>query len=174
MSRRRSSKCTCSRSDAVVLKQPFWQPDRLFRGTQCSTGLKVVIKAVHVDSREHHIIRYLSCPTLRNHPFNHCIRECVDRSGHELAFTCFPLPAVLALIECPEDRMVFIVMEEWSSQLTTSTPCNLGRFFSALRQCIEVSGPANTVPPPWAPLSESPWAAPLIGLSRAPSPPRPF
>ena len=47
-------------------------------------------------------------------------------------------PAILDLIEVPKDNIAFIVMEEWSSQLVSATPCTLGLFLDALRQCIEV------------------------------------
>ncbi|KAH9946038.1 kinase-like domain-containing protein [Epithele typhae] len=107
----------CRAPNEDELCQDAGLPDRLFRGTQCATGAKVVIKAVHIRSRELDVIRYLSSPAVRNHPMNHCI-------------------PVLALVDVPQDKLAFIVMEEWCPQLTT-TPCNLGRFFHALRQCIE-------------------------------------
>ncbi|KAI0636880.1 kinase-like domain-containing protein [Trametes polyzona] len=108
----------CRGEDENELCRDDGLPERLFRGTQCSTGAKVVIKAVHLYSREYDVIRYLSSPSLRNHPMNHCI-------------------PVLDLIEVPRDNIAFIVMEEWSSQLVAHTPCNLGLFLNALRQCIE-------------------------------------
>jgi serine/threonine protein kinase len=37
-----------------------------------------------------------------------------------------------------KDNVVFIVMEEWSSQFITDPPCCLKVFLGALRQCIEV------------------------------------
>ncbi|KAH9856970.1 kinase-like domain-containing protein [Lenzites betulinus] len=108
----------CRGKDENELCRDDGLPERLFRGTQCSTGTKVVIKAVHLHSREYDVIRHLSSPPLRSHPMNHCI-------------------PVLDLIEVPRDNLAFIVMEEWSSQLVAETPCDLGHFLSALRQCIE-------------------------------------
>lgn len=46
--------------------------------------------------------------------------------------------AVLDLVEVPEYRVAFIVMEEWSSQLIPDTPCCLRLFLGVLRSCIEV------------------------------------
>ncbi|KAI0374986.1 kinase-like protein [Pilatotrama ljubarskyi] len=108
----------CRGQDDNELCRDDGLPERLFRGTQCSTGAKVVIKAVHLHSREYDVIRHLSSPSVRNHPMNHCI-------------------PVVDLIEVPKDKLAFIVMEEWSSQLISHTPCNLGLFLNALRQCIE-------------------------------------
>ncbi|KAH9901019.1 kinase-like domain-containing protein [Cubamyces lactineus] len=108
----------CHGQDENELCRDDGLPDRLFRGTQCHTGVKVVIKAVHLQSREYDVTRYLSRKPLRNHPMNHCI-------------------PILDLIEVPKDNIAFIVMEEWSSQLVSATPCNLGLFLDALRQCIE-------------------------------------
>ncbi|KAJ7709873.1 kinase-like domain-containing protein [Mycena rosella] len=94
-------------------------PDNLFRGTQVCDGAKVVIKAVHMNSREFAVIRFLSTPPLRHDPMNHCI-------------------PVLDLIEVDEDNLAFIVMEQWSSQLIDDDgPCCLALFLAALRQCIE-------------------------------------
>ncbi|EIW59978.1 uncharacterized protein TRAVEDRAFT_119655 [Trametes versicolor FP-101664 SS1] len=108
----------CRGKDENELCRDDGLPERLFRGTQCSSGVKVVIKAVHLYSREYDVIRHLSSPTLRSHPMNHCI-------------------PVLDLIEVPRDNLAFIVMKEWSAQLVADTPCNLGLCLSALRQCIE-------------------------------------
>ncbi|KAJ7235480.1 kinase-like domain-containing protein [Mycena haematopus] len=92
-------------------------PDNLFRGTRTCDGMKVVIKAVHLRSREFAVIRFLT--TLRDDPMNHCI-------------------PVLDLIEVEEEDLCFIVMEQWSSQLIDDeVPCCLGLFLAALRQCIE-------------------------------------
>jgi len=94
-------------------------PDNLFRGTRACDGAKVVIKAVHLHSREFAIIRFLSTPPLRDDPMNHCI-------------------PVLDLIEVDEENIAFIVMEQWSSQLIgDNIPCTLGLFLAAVRQCIE-------------------------------------
>ncbi|KAF8894646.1 kinase-like domain-containing protein [Infundibulicybe gibba] len=95
-------------------------PDNLFRGCRTRDGKKIVVKAVHLYSREHDVIRLLSSPPLRDDPMNHTI-------------------PVLDLIEVADDDIVFIVMEEWSSQLITETrPCCLTLFLRAIRQCIEV------------------------------------
>ncbi|KZT09443.1 uncharacterized protein LAESUDRAFT_741744 [Laetiporus sulphureus 93-53] len=93
-------------------------PDNLFRGTRCSDDLKVVIKAVHTHSREYDIVRYLSTPPVRDHPMNHCI-------------------PVLNIIDVPEDRIAFIVMEEWSPHLVTDPPYILRSFLGTLRQHLE-------------------------------------
>ncbi|KAJ6596924.1 kinase-like domain-containing protein [Mycena vulgaris] len=94
-------------------------PDNLFRGTRLCDGAKVVIKAVHLHSRELAVIRFLSTPPLRHDPMNHCI-------------------PVLDLIEIYEENLAFIVMEQWSSQLLEhEIPCSLSLFLAALRQCIE-------------------------------------
>ncbi|KAI0780837.1 kinase-like domain-containing protein [Trametes elegans] len=108
----------CRGQDENELCRDDGLPERLFRGTQCSTGMKVVIKAVHLLSREYDVIRFLSRPALRTDPMNHCI-------------------PILDLIEAPREKLAFIVMEEWSSQLVADTPCNLAHFLNALRQCIE-------------------------------------
>ncbi|KAF9013848.1 hypothetical protein BDQ17DRAFT_1418801 [Cyathus striatus] len=96
-------------------------PENLFRGTQISNRKKVVVKAVHILSREYDINRLLSVPPLKNDPMNHTI-------------------PILDLVEVHEDQVAFIVMEEWSSQLVvTDCPCCVPLFLSALRQCIEVA-----------------------------------
>ncbi|KAJ7632650.1 kinase-like domain-containing protein [Roridomyces roridus] len=94
-------------------------PDHLFRGTRACDGLKVVIKAVHLQSHEFSVIQFLSMPPLRDDPMNHCI-------------------PVLDLIQLHEEKIAFIVMEQWSSQLIgDDIPCTLGHFLAAIRQCIE-------------------------------------
>ncbi|PCH38059.1 kinase-like protein [Wolfiporia cocos MD-104 SS10] len=93
-------------------------PDNLFRGSRCSDGAQVVIKAVNIRSREYEIVRYLSSPALRKHPMNHCI-------------------PVLAFIEVPQDNVVFIVMEEWSPHLESDPPFTLRAFLNTLRQHLE-------------------------------------
>ncbi|KAI9070383.1 hypothetical protein FKP32DRAFT_1558061 [Trametes sanguinea] len=108
----------CRGRDENELCRDDGLPERLFRGTQCSTGVKVVIKAVHLRSREYDIIRFISSKAVRSHPMNHCI-------------------PVLDLIEVPSDQLAFIVMAEWSQKLVSDSPCNLGLFLNALRQCIE-------------------------------------
>ncbi|KAI8998555.1 kinase-like domain-containing protein [Trametes punicea] len=108
----------CRGQDDNELCRDDGLPDRLFRGTQYHTGVKVMIKAVHLHSREYDVIRYLSSTAVRSHAMNHCI-------------------PVLEFIEVPGDDIVFIVMEEWSQRLVATTPCNLTLFLNALRQCIE-------------------------------------
>jgi hypothetical protein len=51
----------------------YMQPDNLFRGTRVCDGKKVVVKAVHLRSREFEVIRILSSPELRKDPRNHTI-----------------------------------------------------------------------------------------------------
>lgn len=55
-----------------------------------------------------------------------------------------PSIAIVDLIEAPREKLAFIVMEEWSSQLVADTPCNLAHFLNALRQSIEVSLTCST------------------------------
>ncbi|KAJ3516628.1 hypothetical protein NLJ89_g1007 [Agrocybe chaxingu] len=95
-------------------------PDNLFRGLRISDGLRIVVKAVHAQSREFVVISTLTRPPLRDDPMNHTI-------------------PVLDLFKFPADSVAFIVMEEWSSQLVPSSgPCCLKGLLSALRQCLEV------------------------------------
>ncbi|CAK5277681.1 unnamed protein product [Mycena citricolor] len=95
-------------------------PENLFRGARArDRSVKVVVKAVHLHSRELGIIQTLARSPLRDDPMNHCI-------------------PVLDVIELPEDDLAFIVMEQWSSQLVVdSDPCCLRLFLAALRQAIE-------------------------------------
>jgi len=94
-------------------------PDNLFRGTRICDGKEVVVKAVHLYSREYNVIRLLSTPPLRNDRMNHTI-------------------PVLDFIEVNDDDIVFIVMEQWSPHLIPGDgPCCLRLFLAALRQCIE-------------------------------------
>ncbi|TFK76410.1 hypothetical protein BDN72DRAFT_830985 [Pluteus cervinus] len=109
----------CQHSDDDDLCPDAGLLDNLFRGTRSRDGLKVVVKAVNLYSREYEVIRLLSSPPLRDDPMNHTI-------------------PILDLIDVPRDRIAFIVMEEWSSQLIPdSGPCCLSLFLAALRQCIE-------------------------------------
>ncbi|KAI0079924.1 hypothetical protein K474DRAFT_1591059 [Panus rudis PR-1116 ss-1] len=108
----------CSADDDSALCKDAGLPEHLFRGSRSADGLKVILRAVHIRSREYAIVRYLCSPALRNDPKNHSI-------------------PILAFIEVPSDNIVFIVMEEWSPQLVAETPCNLRLFLGALRQCIE-------------------------------------
>lgn len=98
------------------------------------------MKAVHPGSREYDVIGTLSRPPLRDDPMNHTIRESfllLDCIVQWDLFFCFS--AVLDLFGVHNDRIAFIVMEEWSSRLIPSTgPCCLKSFLEALRQCIEV------------------------------------
>lgn len=108
----------CENQDDDALCRNTGLHDNLYRGFRICDGTKVVLKAVHISSREYEVIRLLSTPPLRNDPMNHTI-------------------PVLDFIEVRGDDIVFIVMEEWSSQLITDTPCCLKLFLGALRQCIE-------------------------------------
>jgi hypothetical protein len=95
----------------------------------------VVIKAVHLCSREYDVIRILSSPPLRNDPMNHTIRL----SFFLLLRTCAYQPiAILDLIVATGDGLAFIVMEQWSSQLVLNDASCFVSFLSAIRQCIEV------------------------------------
>lgn len=53
----------------------FTKPDSLFRGKRIVDGIKIMVKAVHLRSREFEVIQYLSMPPVRDDPMNHCIRE---------------------------------------------------------------------------------------------------
>jgi hypothetical protein len=92
------------------------QPDNLFRGTRLCDGAKVVIKAVHLHSRELAVIRFLSTPPLRHDPMNHCIRASATAlfSVSQVLIMFRPSPAVLDLIELHEENLAFIVMEQVS------------------------------------------------------------
>jgi len=108
----------CEKSDDDALCPDAGLPDNLFRGSRICDGRKIMVKAVHIYSREYDVIRLLSVPPLRYNPMNHTI-------------------PVLDLLEIVDDELVLIVMEEWSPQLLTDTPCCLRLFLGALRQCIE-------------------------------------
>ncbi|KAI0341553.1 kinase-like protein [Trametopsis cervina] len=108
----------CSMPDENALCKDAGLPDNLFRGTHAPTGQKVVIKAVHLYSREYDAVRYLSSPALRADPMNHLI-------------------PVYELIEVAGDNLAFIVMEEWSPQLVSAVPCSLRHFLGAIRQIVE-------------------------------------
>ncbi|KAL4077362.1 hypothetical protein V8B97DRAFT_1430589 [Scleroderma yunnanense] len=96
-------------------------PSNLFRATCCKGAIKLVVKAVHLLSRELSIARYISSPVLRSDPMNHCI-------------------PILDFLDVPSDEISFIIMEEWSSQLLSRIPTGLDEFLSAIHQCIEVNG----------------------------------
>ncbi|TFK55051.1 kinase-like protein [Heliocybe sulcata] len=106
----------CNDSDALCPDPGL--PDNLFRGTRLRDGLKVIVKAVHLLSREFDIIRRLVLSPLRDDPTNHTIPV------HEL-------------VEVPCDNIAFIVMEEWQSLYVIDPPCCLRNFLCAVRQCIE-------------------------------------
>ncbi|TFK29965.1 hypothetical protein FA15DRAFT_663277 [Coprinopsis marcescibilis] len=94
-------------------------PDNLFRGRRICDGRPFIVKAVHSHSREHEAIRFLSHSPLRDDPRNHTI-------------------PVLDIFECYEDRVAFLVMEEWSSHLLSDyDPYCLDVFLSVMRQAIE-------------------------------------
>lgn len=91
------------------------QPDNLFRGTRTRDGTKVVIKAVHLRSREFAIIQFLSTPPLRDDPMNHCIRGSELRYFRLIFLSCSArCAAVLDLIKVEEEDLGFIVMEQVS------------------------------------------------------------
>ncbi|KIK57799.1 hypothetical protein GYMLUDRAFT_748100 [Collybiopsis luxurians FD-317 M1] len=94
-------------------------PDNLFRATKIIDGSKMMVKAVHRESRELDIIRFLSSSVMRRQPMNHCI-------------------PVHDLIDIAEDGVTFIVMEQWSPQLVfNDASCSLRFFLAAIKQCIE-------------------------------------
>ncbi|KAH9842617.1 kinase-like domain-containing protein [Rhodofomes roseus] len=93
-------------------------PENLFRGTRCVDGTPVVIKAVHLRSREYDVVRYLSSPPVGEHPMNHCI-------------------PILDRIEIPSDDIAFLVMEEWSPHLDADPPHTLKDFLGIIRQHLE-------------------------------------
>lgn len=107
-----------ARSDEDDLFKDIGLREGLFRATRCLDGTKVMIKAVHRDSRELDIVRYLSAPAQQQDPMNHCI-------------------PILDLIDAPQDDLCFIVMEEWSANLFPETPVSLGYLVESLRHCIE-------------------------------------
>ncbi|KAI0065361.1 hypothetical protein BV25DRAFT_1821753 [Artomyces pyxidatus] len=108
----------CALSEGNALCRDPGLPDNLFRGCHLKDRTKIIVKAVHLRSREYEITRLLSSLSLRNDPMNHCI-------------------PVLDFIEVEEDNIAFIVMEEWSPQLLPGAPCCLKVFLQALRSCIE-------------------------------------
>jgi hypothetical protein len=95
-----------------------------------------MIKAVHRDSRELDIVRYLSAPAQQQDPTNHCIRK-LSKQTAEIYLPSQNL-AILDLIDAPQDDLCFIVMEEWSANLFPETPVSLGYLVESLRHCIEV------------------------------------
>ncbi|KAJ8589574.1 kinase-like protein [Rhizopogon salebrosus TDB-379] len=107
-----------ARSDEDALCKDAGLRDNLFRATRNRDGMKVMIKAVHRDSRELDIVRYLSAPAQRRDPMNHCI-------------------PILDLIDTPHDDLCFIVMEEWSRNMFPEAPVTLGYLLVALHHCIE-------------------------------------
>ncbi|KAF8746040.1 hypothetical protein AX14_000111 [Amanita brunnescens Koide BX004] len=107
----------CGDDDALC--PDYGLPDYLFRGTRVSDGKKLVIKAAHLCSREYNVIRALSSAPLRDDPMNHTI-------------------PVLDLIVAANDSLIFIVMEQWSSQLMLNdASCCPISLLSVMRQCIE-------------------------------------
>lgn len=96
-------------------------------------------KAVHSASREYEVVRLLSSPPLCHDPMNHTIRKLVLSPGIVGPILSASI-AILALLECTEDQIAFIVMEEWSSELIPHSggPCCWTVFVDAIRQCIEV------------------------------------
>ncbi|KII88468.1 hypothetical protein PLICRDRAFT_41629 [Plicaturopsis crispa FD-325 SS-3] len=108
----------CSSHDDNALCKDAGLPDTLFRGSRIQDGMRVVIKAVRLRSRELDVVRFLSTPPIRHEPMNHCI-------------------PVLDVIEIPEDDLGIIVMEEWSAPLMADTPCCMRLFLGCLQQIIE-------------------------------------
>ncbi|OAX44687.1 kinase-like protein [Rhizopogon vinicolor AM-OR11-026] len=107
-----------ARSDEDALCKDAGLRDGLFRATRGLDGLKVMVKAVHRDSRELDIVRYLSAPAQQRDPMNHCI-------------------PILDLIDMPQDDICFIVMEEWSRNMFPEAPFSLRYLLVALHHCIE-------------------------------------
>ncbi|EIN07341.1 hypothetical protein PUNSTDRAFT_71694 [Punctularia strigosozonata HHB-11173 SS5] len=126
--------CSASDPDASLHSVPGYQracigkdnalcrdaglPESLFRGRAVRDGARIVVKAVHLRSREFDIVKYITSPPHSKDPLNHCI-------------------PIRDLIEIPADSVGLIVMEEWSSELIPETPCSLGEYLDAIRQCIE-------------------------------------
>jgi len=108
----------CSVNDDNALCKDAGLPENLFRGCRVHDGMKIVIKAVHLRSHEYDIVRFLSAAPQRSNSMNHCI-------------------PVLDMIPVPEDDIGLIVMEEWSPQLITASPCCLRGFLGALQQCVD-------------------------------------
>jgi len=54
-----------------------------------------------------------------------------------MAYILMPFAAVLDFIEVPMDKIVFIVMEEWSPHLAMDPPYTLRYFLGTLRQHLE-------------------------------------
>lgn len=106
----------CSIKDDNALCKDAGLPDNLFRGSRVSDGMKIVVKAVHLRSREYDIVHFLSTFPQRSDPMNHCI-------------------PVLDMIPISEDDVGLIVMAEW--QLMTDPPCCLRLFLGALQQCVD-------------------------------------
>lgn len=107
-----------ARSDEDGLCKDIGLREGLFRATRCLDGTKVMVKAVHRDSRELDIVRYLSAPAQQRDPMNHCI-------------------PILDLIDAPQDDLCFIVMEEWSADMLPEVPVSIGCLMESLRHCIE-------------------------------------
>ncbi|KLO13524.1 hypothetical protein SCHPADRAFT_904108 [Schizopora paradoxa] len=95
-------------------------PENLFRGTRVKDGAPIVVKAVHIRSRELSLMRKLSSPPLRSDPTNHTI-------------------PVYDFIEVPEHDLALIVEAEWSPEVIIPgcTTCTLRDFLRGIRACIE-------------------------------------
>lgn len=94
-----------------------------------------MVKAVHRDSRELDIVRYLSAPAQQCDPMNHCIRK-LPKQIVEF-YSPSKNPAILDLIDAPQDNLCFIVMEEWSANMFPAAPISPGCLMESLRHCIE-------------------------------------
>ncbi|KAG8217531.1 kinase-like protein [Butyriboletus roseoflavus] len=103
--------------DSALCKDPGL-PENLFRATCCTTGMKLMVKAVNRLGREVQNVRHMSSSHLRRDPMNHCI-------------------PVLDVIDVYIDGICFIVMEEWSSHLLPEIPSKLRDFLGVIHQCIE-------------------------------------
>ncbi|KIM65301.1 hypothetical protein SCLCIDRAFT_1212469 [Scleroderma citrinum Foug A] len=108
----------CALQDDNALCKDPGLPSNLFRATCHDSSAKLIVKAVHLLSRERSIARYMSSSVLRRDPMNHCI-------------------PILGLLDVPSDGLCFIIMEEWSPHLLSRLPTCLVEFLSAIQQCIE-------------------------------------
>ncbi|EIW85161.1 kinase-like protein [Coniophora puteana RWD-64-598 SS2] len=104
----------CAIKDEDALCKDPGLNDNLFRGT-ARDGTKVVLKAVHMQSRELGVVRYLDSPPLRRNSLNRCIH----------------------VIEIEDDDIAFIVMEEWTSCFLLNPPCCLRQYWDFVEQVVE-------------------------------------
>lgn len=83
-----------------------------------SDGKKIIVKAVDSRSHELDITRYLTSSSHRHDPLNHTI-------------------PVIEIIPVPEDRVSFVILEEWPASFAHCTPSTSRSFIHAMRQCVE-------------------------------------